>query len=186
MNFLHGMMDIPSHWMDTKAILQLTEEYKSYNGRIYRGRFELNETFTTKDHFSKECEVSYGYIGLEYDRVCKAFYQTISIWGRYKNGDYYKWGDTNFMRGTSWHARRLMMRLNEVHNLCGVVIVAWRKNIKRVSEKMFNEETEKYRQAFLNDDPKVHDQIRAAILDSMYKPVCFRCLNEKTEGHACA
>jgi hypothetical protein len=46
-------------------------------------------------------------------------------------------------------------------------------------------EVDRFRRAFLTDDPIVHDQIRAAILQTMHKSICGRCLNEKTVGHAC-
>ena len=165
MNFLHGMMDIiPGNGINAKAIRQLTEESKIFKKktRKYSGRFELNQTITTTDLYRKEREidVSYGYIELEYKN--HKFYQTIEIWGHCKNGPY-----------------------AGVQNLCATTSIAWRWNIKRVSEKMFNEEVEKFRQAFLNDHPIVHNEIRAAILISMHKKVCFRCLDEKTEGHAC-
>ena len=145
MNFLRGMMDtIPDNGINAKAICELTREYKSYNGRIYHGRFELNETITTTDLY-REKDVSYGYIQLGYQN--HKFYQTVSIWGHWKNGPY-----------------------AGVQNLCATTSIAWRWNIKRVSEKMFNEEVEKFRQAFLNDDPIVHDQIQAAILEVMENP----------------
>ena len=159
MNFLRGMMDIiPDNGINVKAIRKLTKEAKSYNGRTYYGRFEFNETFTCK-HFiyGHKVNASYGYIKLRYEN-CK-FYQIIEIYGHCEYG----------------FIPRICVRKE-----------LWAWNIKRISKKMFNEEVEKFRQAFLNNDPIVHNQIRAAILQSMGKPICDRCLDEKTENHACA
>ena len=180
MDYLRGILDTISG-NGRKSILQLTEESKIFRpwgsilrrGRpsgTYCGRFELCETFTITDSDTKnEIDLSFGWIFLDFED--HNFFQTISIFGHWKNGTYEGKPSGRHLRRSLW--RRGISELSE-------------KMFNEETEKMFNEETEKYRQAFLNDDPKVHDQIRAAILDSMYKPVCFRCLNEKTEGHACA
>ena len=163
MDYLRGMMDIISgNGINVKAIRKLTKEAKSYYARSYSSRFELSETFTIPEKYDKtvEVDVSHGYIGLTYKN--HNFLQTITIFGRWKNGPY--------EGKPTWRVNRKQW---------------WRKGISLLSEKMFNEEVEKYRQAFLDDDPVVHDQIRAAVLQSMYIPVCDRCMNEKTENHAC-
>ena len=163
MDYLRGILDIiPDNGIYVKAIRQLSEESISFIRRNYIGLFDLNKTFTiTEDYTNNEFDLSYGYIELDFDNY--NFLQTINIFGRWKNGPY--------EGKPTWRVTRKQY---------------WRMGIWRLSEKLFNLEVEKYRQAFLNDDPEVHDQIRVAILQSMYIPVCDRCMIEKTEGHACA
>ena len=164
MDFLHGIMNlIPVNGINAKAIRRLTEEYKSYTNRFYEGRFELNETITvTEQQLRKtvEFDVSHGRIELRYWN--HKFFQNCRIFGLCKNG--------YFEGQTSLRVRRVEL---------------WRDGISRISEKLFIEEVDRFRRAFLTDDPIVHDQIRAAILQTMHKSICGRCLNEKTVGHAC-
>ena len=131
-----------------KAIRQLTEESKSYNNRNYNARFELNETIIITEQHDKtvEVDISYGRIALGYAN--HKFFQTYSLFGRWKNGFY---------------ANQISRRVRRVE--------VWREGISRLSEKLFNEEVVRFRRAFLSDDPIVHDQIRVAILNVMGKPV---------------
>ena len=174
MNFLHGMMDIPSHWMDTKAILELTEEYQNEyslpigddyleDGMIYRAVFKLNKPFSVKvtgtDHAWQNgafgaIDVSCGRIVLKASERCvyarqipnkHDIRQVISILGSYPKCP---------VLGTK---------------VLSVKSILWREGIS-LTENLWNEKVEKFRQAFLNDDPIVHDQIQAAILEVMENP----------------
>ena len=162
MDFLRGIMSlIPGNGSNAKAIRLLTEEFKSYNNRMYHARFELNDTITIteKDFRGKtvEVDISYGKIQLDYvnqdEKDWVTLYQTYRLFGRWKNG-YYK-------GHISIPAHRIKV---------------WRSGIYRIDQVLFNEEVERFRQAFLSDDPIVHDQIHAAILEAVRKPA----------GHACA
>ena len=164
MDFLRGMMNlIPGNGINAKAIRQLTEESKSYNNRNYNARFELNETITITEQYDKNVEIDISHGRIELGYANHKFFQTHSLFGRWKNGFY---------------ANQISRRVRRVE--------VWREGISRLSEKLFNEEVVRFRRAFLSDDPIVHDQIRVAILNVMGKPVCGRCLNERTAGHACA
>ena len=153
MNFLRGM-DIPGNGINAKAIRLLTEEFKSPEiyfgagvGDNYWGRFELNETITIteKDLTGKtwEVDISYGRIELEYAN--HKFYRKYSIFGHWKKGYY----DSDLTVSISRRAHRIEL---------------WRSGQNRV---LFDEEVERFRQAFLSDDPIVHDQIHAAILEAV-------------------
>jgi len=49
----------------------------------------------------------------------------------------------------------------------------------------FYRELSRFTGAFLNNDPIIHDKIRAQIMVRMNKLVCKHCLSEKTIGHFC-
>ena len=164
MNFLNGMMDVvPSNRVNAKAIRTIRNEQNNYSMRNYKFRFDLSEHITITDTYDKSIEIdlNFGYMELLYQN--HSFHQIAEIWGTFKNGYY--------ANKSSRRIRRVAER---------------RSGISRLSEKLWYEEVSIFRRVFINDDPIVHDQIRAAILQSMRKPVCERCLNEKRNDHVCA
>jgi hypothetical protein len=161
MNFLRGIF-VPPPSPNVKAKLQFVSQEKSYRERYYYATFYLNETITLRSLKHKKCadsndpvtiDLYSGQIKLNYEN--HKFFQNSYLFGFYKNGPE---KDKIF----SYSCRR---------NL-------WREGISKLSEKLWNEEVEKFRQAFLNDDPIVHKQIHATILKSMNISFCERCCEQ--------
>jgi len=164
MDFLRGIMNlIPSSGVNAKAIRTIKDDQNNYSMRNYKFRFDLSEKITITDTYDKgiEMDLNCGQMELLYQN--HSFHQITEIWGTYKNGYYAN------------QASRRVRRVAE-----------WRSGISRLSEKLWNEEVSNFRRAFINDDSIIHDQIRVAILQSMWKPFCERCLNEKQKDHVCA
>ena len=162
MNFLRGIFVQPPS-PNVKAKLQFVSQEKSYRERYYCATFDLNETITLRSSKYKKCadindpvtiDLCRGEIKLIYEN--HKFFQNSYLFGFYNNGP-----EKNKI--FPYYCKR---------NL-------WREGISRLSEKLWNEEVEKFRQAFLNDDPIVHKQIHATILKSMNISFCDRCFEQK-------
>ena len=155
MNFLRGMMDFMDAGTNVKALRQIKKEIRNWGNIMYILYFDLTEKLEFEE---RGC----GY------KLTDGFIQLIS------QNNCLTHGTLIFYDNKLSHYQFCSRRTKSLH-----------RDVPVISELGWNEEVHNFRQAFLNGDPSIHDEIRATILSAIGKKVCSKCLNEKTEYHVC-